>query len=532
MASRTWLAVGLACLVWFAYMKWFVPPMPQPGQVVQQGTEQATPAASRPAINKVDILTFRSSPGEITELKSEGLLLRVNAVGGKVWEVRDFDYRETLQPSSPPIGVLDPARSSSALSSVFTDEWLAGFSGLPFEVTQKDERSVTLKATNQKGATLTKSYELQGEHFVSAQYSLSFPEGTDRKQWGDLIVPVGGQGYEYDYSDPLKAWEVVSYQDGSVTRKTLDDLKDLEGKKEVSKGKTGWLSFGNRYFTSVVVPQSSINPDVVFLGNEEFQGAYLRFPVVLKADQKSLDFGFRYYFGPKDVDMLRPVPGLTELIDYGMFAFLAHPLLWLLRFFYGLVHNYGVAIILLTVLVRLLFYPLSVKSYRSMKEMQKIQPQLKALREKYKDDMQKFNQEQIALFKTHKVNPMGGCLPMLVQLPVFFALYTVLSNSIELFHAPFVWWIQDLSAKDPYYIVPVLMGLSMVVQQKMTPTAGMDPTQAKIMMLMPVVFTFVMLSLPSGLTVYIFLSTLLGIIQQWSINRDPSPKVAVAEAGK
>jgi YidC/Oxa1 family membrane protein insertase len=152
--------------------------------------------------------------------------------------------------------------------------------------------------------------------------------------------------------------------------------------------------------------------------------------------------------------------------------------------------------------------------------MQKLQPQIAAIKEKYKDDVQRFNQEQMALFKTHNVNPLGGCLPMLVQMPVFFALYAVLGNSIELFHAPFFGWVHDLSAKDPLYIFPVLMGISMFIQQKMTPAAGMDPTQAKMMLLMPVVFSFIMISLPSGLTIYIFLSTLMGILQQVSMNRE------------
>jgi YidC/Oxa1 family membrane protein insertase len=145
------------------------------------------------------------------------------------------------------------------------------------------------------------------------------------------------------------------------------------------------------------------------------------------------------------------------------------------------------------------------------------------LKEKYKDDAQRFGQEQMALFKAHKVNPAGGCLPMLVQLPVFIALYAVLGNSIELFHAPFFGWIQDLSARDPFYIFPVLMGISMFLQQRMTPAAGMDPTQQKIMHLMPVVFSFIMFNLPSGLTIYIFLSTILGVLQQYINNRESVP---------
>lgn len=365
-------------------------------------------------------------------------------------------------------------------------------------------------------------------YFVESRIKITFPK-NDRKQWGYLYVPVGGTPLEYNQSEPLKAWEVAASVDGSVKRMKYDSIEKSE---EIVKGSNKWLAFGNRYFASVVVNESTINPDVVYTKQANFVGAYFRFPVVLASDQQEIGYKFRFYIGPKDVDELSTIPGLKQLIDYGIFAFLAYPLLWLLRFFYSVIQNWGIAIILLTILVRLLFYPLSVKSYRSMKSMQKLQPQIKALKEKYKDDMQKFNQEQMALFKTHKVNPMSGCLPILVQIPVFFALYSVLSNSTELFHAPFFGWIQDLSDKDPFYVYPILMGVSMFVQQKMTPTAGMDPMQAKIMLAMPIIFTFMMLYLPSGLTLYIFVSTLLGIAQQWVINREPAAKKMINVAQK
>jgi YidC/Oxa1 family membrane protein insertase len=297
----------------------------------------------------------------------------------------------------------------------------------------------------------------------------------------------------------------------------------------VHQGTTTWSGFGNRYFSTVLINESTINPDVVFTKGSDFTGVILRYPIVPKAGQKEVQFKFTVFSGPKDYAELSKYKGLKSLIDYGTFSFVAYPLLAVLKFFYRLIPNYGIAIILLTIAVRLVFYPLSAKSAQSMKAMQKLQPQLQALREKYKDDMTRFNQEQMALFKTHKVNPMGGCLPMLVQLPVFIALYAVLSNSIELFHAPFFGWIHDLSTKDPFYVFPILMGISMFIQQKMTPTAGMDPLQAKILLAMPVIFSFVMLNLPSGLTIYIFLSTVLGIVQQWLMNREPR-NVAQASA--
>jgi YidC/Oxa1 family membrane protein insertase len=196
------------------------------------------------------------------------------------------------------------------------------------------------------------------------------------------------------------------------------------------------------------------------------------------------------------------------------------PLLWLMNFFASRLpgQNYGVAIILLTVLVKAAFYPLTQKSMSSMKQMQALQPQLTALKAKYKSDPQRFQREQMELFRKHRVNPMGGCLPMVVQIPIFYALYLTLQYSVELQGAPFMLWISDLSKKDPYYVLPVLMGVSMLVQQKMTPTVG-DPRQAQIMLIMPVIFTFMFIEFPTGLVLYWLVNNCLSIAQQYLIDR-------------
>ncbi len=350
---------------------------------------------------------------------------------------------------------------------------------------------------------------------IKNSIQIQFPDG-EKRNWGNLIIPVGTAALQYDLNDPLKSWEVVSYQNESVVRTPYNDLKE----EKILQGSTEWISFGNRYFASALIHGSGINPDIGLVSNEKFSGGYLSYPLNLKPSQKEISIEILIYGGPKEYEELSKTKGLKQLIDYGMFSSIAYPLLVLLKFFNKFAHNYGIAIILLTLLVRAIFYPLSLKSYRSMKSLQKLQPQIAVLKEKYKEDKERFNREQLALFKAHKVNPAGGCLPMLVQLPVFIALYAVLGNSIELFQAPFFGWIKDLSTRDPYYIYPILMGISMFIQQKMTPTVGMDPMQAKMMLLMPVIFTFIMLNLPSGLTVYIFLSTILGILQQLAINKD------------
>jgi YidC/Oxa1 family membrane protein insertase len=214
-------------------------------------------------------------------------------------------------------------------------------------------------------------------------------------------------------------------------------------------------------------------------------------------------------------------------------AWFCIPLLWVLNFFGSQLPgaNYGVAIILLTVLVKALFYPLSLKSMRSMKQMQALQPQLNALRAKLKSDPQRFQREQMELFKKHKVNPVGGCLPMIVQIPIFYALYLTLQYSVELQGAPFLLWISDLSKKDPYYVLPILMGISMLVQQKMTPTTG-DPRQAQIMLIMPVIFTFMFLEFPTGLVLYWLVNNVLSVAQQYWIDRTTVPVKATDREGR
>jgi YidC/Oxa1 family membrane protein insertase len=244
------------------------------------------------------------------------------------------------------------------------------------------------------------------------------------------------------------------------------------------------------------------------------------------------------YVGPKEWDRLRALGvGLeaAQARNYGYFLWYLFPmwwfcvpLLWLMNFFGTWLpgQNYGVAIILLTVLVKLVFYPLSLKSMRSMKAMQALQPQLNALRSKYKSDPQRFQREQMEIFRREGVNPMGGCLPMVVQIPIFYALYLTLQYSVELQGAPFMLWIDDLSKKDPWYVLPILMGISMLVQQKMTPTVG-DPRQAQIMLIMPVVFTFMFLEFPTGLVLYWLVNNVLSIGQQYLIDRSaaaPSQK--------
>jgi YidC/Oxa1 family membrane protein insertase len=245
---------------------------------------------------------------------------------------------------------------------------------------------------------------------------------------------------------------------------------------------------------------------------------------------KAVKRKFTLYVGPKYLDELDAITGpdeeetkLSESINYGWFALLCRPMLWLLKIFYSGVGNWGIAIILLTLVVKLLTLYWTQKSMRSMRAMQRLKPRIDVLREKFKDDKQRLNQEMMALYKVHKVNPIGGCLPMLIQMPIWFALYRTLLNSVELYHSTFIpGWLNDLTSPDPYYILPIAMGISMFAQQAITPQP-LEGAQAKMMKyFMPIMFTVMMLQLPSGLTLYIFINTVLTMLHQFYMNKtDP-----------
>lgn len=271
------------------------------------------------------------------------------------------------------------------------------------------------------------------------------------------------------------------------------------------------VGLGTRYFGQAFCNLSHLLPHLQFEGRPELWKTQVLFDV----PKQLTNIKYTVFFGPKSISLLEQVhPQLVSWINFGFLSWLAKAILWFLQLTFMMTQNWGLSIIFLTVLVRILLFPLNFSAYRSMKVMKKIQPEMQNIRSKHKDNPQKMNQEIMALMKRNKAQPLGGCIPMLLQFPIFFALYRVLGESFELYQAPFFGWIQDLSIKDPFYILPVLMGASMYFQQKITPT-NMDPAQEKVLKILPIIFTFFMINLPSGLTLYIFVSTLFGLIQQY-----------------
>ena len=316
----------------------------------------------------------------------------------------------------------------------------------------------------------------------------------------------------------------------------LEEVKVKKLKDKLFSGQISWIAYEEAYFMTAIISEEDKKATVkgTTLPDGEVRITYITPSLNLRQHQKATE-SFTLYLGPRDLYILKALnKKLEKAINFGWFDIIAKPLLVALRFFNKHLANYGLSIILLTIIIKILFWPLTHKSYQSMKEMRKLQPMMAKIREKYKGNKQEMQKQLMGLYKTYKINPMGGCLPMIVQIPVFFALFRVLPNSIELRHAPFVLWINDLSAPDrlfsfpfqipfmaPPYGIPVLtliMGASMFLQQKMTPTPG-DPAQAKMMMLLPIVFTFLFINFPSGLVLYWLVNNVLSIAQQYRINR-------------
>lgn len=314
-------------------------------------------------------------------------------------------------------------------------------------------------------------------------------------EWGDGLIGLIG---------------AASQVDGKVEKETPENLLER-------KGAVQWVALQDKYFLAVLMPTQG-SAVVVKKEGDKLVSAVAR----MASQAPGAPMALQLYAGPKEYDTLRSLNiGLDETIDFGWFIFgswsvvkaVAKPIFYVLRFINEYTHNYGVTIVLLTMAIKLLFVPLQYKSYKSMKQMQLIQPKVAALQEKFKDDRDRLNKELIKLYRDQKVNPVGGCLPMVLQMPVFVALFNILYMTIDLRQAPFMGWITDLSVQDPYYVLPVLMGVTMVIQQKITPTT-MDPTQAKMMLVLPVFMTFLFVNFPAGLVLYWLTNNVLTISQQ------------------
>jgi YidC/Oxa1 family membrane protein insertase len=528
------LILSLTILVGYEYflrqMGLTPPPSQQADRKVPASTvPQTRETATAPEKNPVAAPTGRS--GELSspvptgvqtvEVTTDLYRAAISNRGGVItsWELTR--YRLSPDHASPPVQLLHKEGKFSGPLSLHTpDEALTRRAN---EALYEIERDFSrLDATHPTGH-VTLTYRTPGSP-VRVEKQLTFHHDSYVVDVAVVTEGIGGTlavGLGTNFG-------IVEWSEGLIgligPASRIDDKieKDLPDTEHELKGNVNWVALQDKYFMSVAIPTGA-TAVLVRKEGDKLASAQVRFP----APSASAPLAFRLYAGPKEFEILKSLDaGLEDTIDFGWFIFgswdmvkaVAKPLFSVLRFLHDYTQNYGIAIVLLTVGIKLLFAPLQYKSYKSMKEMQLLQPKVLTLQTKYKDDRDRLNKELIKLYRDHKVNPVGGCLPMLLQMPVFIALFNVLYMTIELRQAPFFLWVTDLSIPDPYYVLPILMGVTMVIQQKITPTT-MDPVQAKIMLLLPAFMTLLFLNFASGLVLYWFTNNLLTIGQQFVTDR-------------
>ena len=393
---------------------------------------------------------------------------------------------------------------------LFADSFVGG-GALPFQISQQG--SIFKGVFSSPRVKVEKTVEVDDQNFLLKVKTVVKPQAEQEIKGLDVSFAhpapenklSGFLKMFYFYGqDSLKAFVL---HEGGDERLQWDDF-EKESVKRFSYTKSAAL--GGRYFGKAFVNDSALVPSLSFKRQEKELYAHISYSF-FKGGARELEY--RAFLGPKSLKNLRGLGGLEKWLDFGFFSWLARPLLFFLNQLYEWCGNWGAAIILLTLFIRAALLPINIKSYKSSKAMQKLQPAIKALKETHKEDPKKMNQEVMALMKKHKVNPLGALFPMLLQLPVFFALYRVLGESIELYRSPFALWIDDLSLKDPYYALPILSGLVLFAQQKLTPMS-LPKAQARLLLFLPLVFSVFMIGLPSGLTLYILVSSIFGVLQQ------------------
>lgn len=546
---RSILAIGLSIGIIIAWYAFFSPNKPTQTQGAQTpATAEQAATAPAPAAEKTEAVpqaavTADARPDPQSGIAATETVLedtRVHATftnkGGVPlsWEVKG--YHQSTDPKSPPVDLSTTVAPSMTLG--FDDANFFFPQNPTYKLVSVDKDEVVYEWRSNEVA-VTKTIEL-GKVGYGADVRVRITNLTNKTLTAKPQLAVGGTSFPrkkkgfFSFLQPPPADNAtpVYFMDGSVEReKKIGDIGALQiiSPDQQKGGGMYWAGLENRYFLSVVIPRTMSSGVSAVIGSKPIEGdapgstklmaGAVLAPVTIIPNASS-EVSFTTYMGPKEIHDLKAVGvNLDEAIDYGWFTVIAIPILYALKFFYSILHNYGLAIILLTIIIKLMMHPINLKSLKSMKAMQELQPRLKELQAKYKGDKERLNQETMQLFKAHKVNPMGGCLPMLLQLPIYIALYKVLWNSIELYHAPFFWFYKDLAAPDPYMITPIILGVFMVAQQKLMPSTSADPAQKKMMMIMPVMFTVFMVFLPVGLVVYILVNTVMTVVTQWMYNK-------------
>jgi len=556
--KRLLLAVVLSVVVLVGYQTFFVKPPPpnsQPQQVQNQqdqtqGQQQVQQGTSNISDYKAPVV--KPEPVERPESKYRTISvstplynIAISEYGAVVRRFELKNYKQTNKQDSPFKQLVSKDLVSGTLSLDLERESVPGLknavytAGIGTDKTSvfQGSKSIEFVLTTSKGLVIKKIFTFKADSYM-IDCDIIFQNGSDMSLNDSIVISTPGI-----YNEEVKKRSRFAFEGPIVL--VDDEYTTIKPKKieeqDTYSGQIGWSGFTERYFMTAVMPRTpsdgTINLDTKI--KLSYTKDLITNDLIQTMDRldpgKQAQYPFTFYMGPKSLKVLGQYDNsFKKAINFGFFNILAKPLLITMNTIHDFIPNYGVAIILLTVLIKLIFWPLGTKSYKSMNKMKKVQPLMTEIRAKYKDDKQRMNKEVMALYKTYKVNPASGCLPMLVQMPIFFALYRMLYQAIELRHAPFVAWITDLSAPDrlfefgftipmmqaPYGLpmLTLIMGASFLLQQKMTPATG-DPMQAKMMMLMPIFMTVIFINFPAGLVLYMFVNNIISMGQQYYIQK-------------
>ncbi len=548
MRSFWWLALAFT-LTWI-YLEWMQFSSAKVEQVaVQTATQSETPVANSttpsmsassavpganaptPTGNAVPVAQKAMEQGQRIHVVTDNLDLVIDTVGGDIRQAKLLQYGATEDHSQPyqlmsDVGsLLYVAQNGIAMqqdSKLPAPNHKATYQVAQTSYQMTGDTLVVPMTWQQDGIKVTKTYTFtKGKYLIDVAYKV---ENATSEAWGgSLYSQLVRNRYNPDDNFLMYTYTGPVLYDGQAEEKfvkhSFDDLntQTVNGKSVLG----GWGAMIQQYFLTAIIPNQEVHNNYYAkpLGEERYAVGVVE-PLVTVPAGTTGELASQIYIGPEKQDVLADIaPGLELTIDYGILTFLAEPLFWILDKIYDVVGNWGVAIILLTILIKLVFYKLSETSYRSMARLKKFQPKLQQLKENYGDDKVIFQQKMMKLYKEEKINPLGGCLPIFVQMPVFIALYWVLLYSVEMRQAPFMLWIEDLSAQDPYFILPIIMGVTMYIQQKLNPSAMMDEMQQKVMKMLPFIFTIFFLWFPAGLVLYWVVNNILSVAQQWYITR-------------
>lgn len=546
---RLLLAIGLSFLVLFIWSTFFVDQQPVidqqdtvagkttslEDQEPEKGNRLNKDILSQEAVSGTSVAQAMENPIREISVETPFYTVRISAKGGSFTSYVLKKYRESVEEDSPNKELIPKELKNGIFQTSLSRKSLNGLEEAIYAIAYNEDRlvvsgekkSVDFSWVDADGNMVVKTFTFNPDSYL-IDLKIEMKNGSERFITDQLVFSV---------KKPVEEDKGYGFVGPSAL---IDDkleqvkIKKIEDKNEY-KGSIKWIGIEDRYFLSSIIPGNAIDGSMQLARNDDLIVNQLVNPSFELSPGAKIEFQFFIFMGPKSMEVLDNLGyDLGKALNFGFFNVIAKPCLWFMNKIHSVIPNYGIAIILLTLFTKIILWPLGSKSYKSMSEMKKLQPLMTELREKHKNDKQKMNQELMALYRTYKVNPMGGCLPMVLQIPVFFALYRMLYQAIELRHAPFFLWINDLSAPDrlfdfgfsipfmePPYGIPVLtiiMGATMLLQQKMSPPPG-DPTQAKMMMLMPVVFTFIFINFSSGLVLYWLVNNVLSISQQYYVQK-------------